>query len=73
MRKPTRLCAPADTNNQVPGAETHGQFLLCYQIKQKSLPKFAGMSPVFVSDQFGPETLTATKLGELCVPANERP
>jgi len=67
--KPTRLCAPTDKNSEAPGAENHPDHLMCYRVRQTSLPKFATVSPLFVSNQFGPLTLDARKPVELCVPA----
>jgi hypothetical protein len=69
VKKPTRFCAPVDKNGEAPGAETHPDYLMCYQVKQTSLPKFAPVSPLFVNHQFGPETFTAQKPMELCIPA----
>lgn len=73
VRKPRRLCAPVNKNNEAPGAETHPQYLLCYQVRQTSQPPFTTVSPLFVADQFGPQTLDARKLAELCVPATMNP
>ncbi len=69
VKKPTRLCAPADKNNEAPGAETHADHLLCYKVKQTSLPKFVKVVGLFVNHQFGPQRLDAKKPKELCVPA----
>lgn len=73
VRKPAQLCAPANKNDEAPGAETHPQHLLCYKIKQTSLPKFTGARPIFVNDQFGPATLRAKRPVELCVRATVNP
>jgi hypothetical protein len=73
VRKPRRLCAPVNKNNEAPGAETHLAHLLCYQIKQTSLPKFTAVSPLYVANQFGQETLAARSPRELCVPALKNP
>ncbi|TMA80093.1 MAG: hypothetical protein E6J72_09400 [Deltaproteobacteria bacterium] len=69
VKRPTRVCAPADKNNEAPGAETHADHLLCYKIKQTSLPRFARVTGLFVNHQFGPERLDAKVPKELCVPA----
>src|SRR6185369_13004606 len=73
VKKPSRLCVPVNKNNEEPGAETHADHLLCYQVKQTSFPRFVTVSPLFVNDQFGPETLDARKPKELCVPALRNP
>lgn len=73
VRKPKRLCVPVNKNNEEPGAETHADHLLCYQVKQTNLPKFVAVSPLFVNHQFGPETLDAKRPKELCVPALRNP
>ena len=41
VKKPKRLCVPANKNGEAPGAETHPDHLLCYQIKETSEPRFA--------------------------------
>ena len=69
VKKPARLCAPVNMNDEAPGAETHPRHLLCYTVKPTGLPKFISVSPIFVNDQFGPETLRVKKPAELCVPA----
>jgi hypothetical protein len=70
LKKPSRLCAPTDKRGENPGAETHPDHLLCYQAKlRKEAPKFSRVSPVYVHDQFGTETLDVVKPLELCVPS----
>jgi hypothetical protein len=69
VKKPRRLCAPVNKNNEEPGAENHPDHLMCYLVKQTSLPKFAKIVGINVNNQFGPETLDAKKPAELCVPA----
>ncbi len=73
VRKPKRLCTPVDKNGEEPGAETHPVHMMCYQIAQTSQPKFAPVTPIYVHNQFGPETLTASKPSELCVPSFKNP
>lgn len=41
--------------------------------KQVDLVKFMNHTPVFVNNQFGPETLDVKKPSELCVPALKNP
>ncbi len=69
VRKPKFLCAPVDKNGEEPGAEAHAGHLMCYQVKQVSLPKFVKRTNLFTANQFGAETLDAKKPTELCVPA----
>ena len=74
VKKPTFLCNPVDKNGEDPGAPTHVDHLMCYQIKQvKTEPKFLKHTPIFVNNQFGPETLDAKKPSKLCVPALKTP
>jgi len=69
VRKPKRLCAPADRFGNDPGARSHRGFLTCYQFKQTSVPKFAKVTPLFASNPFGSETLDVKSRSELCVPS----
>src|SRR5207249_3427595 len=73
VKRPRRLCAPVDKRGEDPGAENHPNYLMCYGIKQTSLPLFTTQSPLFVNNQFGPLTLDARKPLELCVPALRNP
>jgi hypothetical protein len=69
LRRLRRLCVPANKNGEEPGAESHPDHLLCYQVKQTDAPRFQTRTPVFTRNQFGPETLDAITPRELCVPA----
>ena len=70
LKKLTKLCLATDKLNENPGAEDHNQHLLCYQAKlTPGSPKFVKVSPVYLHNQFGPETLDATRPLELCVPS----
>jgi hypothetical protein len=73
VRKPRRLCLPADKRNESPGAENHPDHLLCYSIRQRSTPRFSRVSPLFINNQFGPLTVDARRPNELCVPALRPP
>ena len=69
-KKVTRLCMPTNKLNEEPGAETHSQHLVCYQIKAMSgSPMFTKVSPVYLNNQFGPDTLDAIKPREICLPS----
>jgi hypothetical protein len=67
VTKPRRLCNPADQSGGEPGAEGHVDHLMCYQVKLAA--SFAPVGPLFVANELGSETLTATKPDELCVPS----
>jgi cysteine-rich repeat protein len=73
VRKPKELCTPVDKNGETPGAEDHPVHLMCYQVKQTSTPKFTPITPIYINNQFGPLTLTASKPFELCVPSSKNP
>jgi hypothetical protein len=74
VRKPVRLCLAVDTNGEDPGAPAHPGVVLCYQAKPaRGSPKFAGVNPIFANNPFGPQTMRATKLKELCVPSTLEP
>jgi hypothetical protein len=70
--RPRRLCAPVDKDGEAPGAETHPNHLLCYQIKNY-FSNFTKVTSIFTHPQFGPETLDALKPVELCVPSQKSP
>ena len=66
VMKPRRLCVATDENGEEPGAELHGDHLLCYQVKLQST--FAPIK-VYTANQFGTETLDVRKPFDLCVSA----
>lgn len=69
VKKPKFLCNPVNKNGEDASAPTHLSHLMCYQVKQTSLPKFVKLVGIFVNNQFGPETLDVKKPAQLCVPA----
>ncbi len=71
--KPALLCNPVDKDGESPGAESHAAHLMCYQMRQLSLPKFLKITTIFVNNQFGPEVLDAKKPSHLCIPATVTP
>jgi cysteine-rich repeat protein len=74
VTKPTMLCVPVNVNNEDPGAETHATDLMCYQVKAvHGSSKFTKVTPVFVADQLGSETLDVIRPVELCVPSLRNP
>jgi len=74
LSKPSRICNPVNKNGEEPDAKTHPLHLMCYETQRPSgEPKFTGVSPIFVNNQFGPQELTAITPSELCVPALKTP
>lgn len=71
VKKPTALCVPTDKENEEPGAENHAEHLTCYKAKARST--FTRVSPAYLNNQFGPETLDAIKPAEVCVPSQLNP
>jgi hypothetical protein len=73
LKKPMRLCVPADKNNE--GILQPLTSLLCYKaLIFPGAPKFRGPpGPVYVDNQFGASTFTVDHQRELCVPATFTP
>jgi len=76
VRRPTRICNPADKNGEDPTAPTHPGHLVCYQVKlargEVSQPEFV-KTAVSTKNQFGDEVLSMTKLEDLCLPSLSDP
>jgi Bacterial Ig-like domain (group 3) len=73
LRKITGLCLPVDKDGQTPGAAARAARMVCYQAKlPKGSPKFAEQT-VSTHGDFGPHTLVAKGVKELCVSAIEDP
>ena len=71
VKKPIRLCVAADSGNGILDPSAH---LLCYQVRTASQsPRFEGPGPIFVDNQFGPDTFAVTRPTELCVPSASNP
>ena len=72
LKKPSRLCAPADKNGENPDAPSHTDHLVCYQAKltkqKPKQPKFVAQT-VSTANQLGAEVLRAKSVEELCVPS----
>jgi len=70
LKKPTRVCFPANFNGQNPAAVAETKHLLCYQtalVKTKpAQPKFS-KTLLSTRNLFGAEVLTANSVQELCV------
>jgi hypothetical protein len=74
LRRPRQLCVPADKNGETPGAESHPDELVCYDLRVSDRARFEVNSPFFVLNQFGRDILRLRKPQQLCVPATgERP
>lgn len=72
IKKPTRLCAPADKNGEEPGAEAHTDHLMCYQAKPaRGQAKHQKVLGLFVNNQFGPSQVDTVKENELCLPSTK--
>ncbi|MEO6030253.1 MAG: hypothetical protein ABIR79_25570 [Candidatus Binatia bacterium] len=69
LKKVRRVCFPVDKNAESPGAENHTDHLICYQARDRSAPRFSGVSPLYTANQFGNETVQVKKPVELCLPA----
>lgn len=71
LKKPVRLCNPANKENEDPTAPEHLGHLVCYQAKlDKDQEKFSG-AIVSTHPQFGPEVLELKAVDELCVPSEK--
>lgn len=73
LKKPVRLCVPADKNGE--GIMEPETSLLCYKaLTAPGTPKFRGPpGPVYVDNQFGASTFTVDHQRELCLPATIGP
>lgn len=65
IRRPTRLCTPANINHQSPAAATHPGQLLCYHVDHA--PTTPGR--LFINNEFGAAVLNPRVRRELCVPS----
>jgi len=65
LKKPYKVCVPADKNGEDPTAPTHPTSLICYKTKGG---KF-GASTHTVDNQFGLDELSVIHRRELCVPS----
>ena len=72
VKKPKHLCTPVSKNGEpVPNSDA---YLVCYLAKPaKGVPKHVPVTPVYVNNQFGPETLKTVKEDELCIPSVKIP
>src|SRR5207244_2569504 len=65
VKKPSRLCLPANVRGANPSAVAHTNVLMCYRTKA-SLPV---PSTVFVNNEVGTGELQLKGVAELCVPS----
>ncbi len=70
VKRPSRLCVAADKRGE--GVLAPAAALMCYEVRSSSgTPRFTGPGgPVYVANQFGPDTLKVTRPTELCVPSS---
>ena len=74
LAKITGLCLPVDRDGKTPDAGARAARLVCYQAKlPKGSPKFVQQTVSTNGADFGPHTLVAKGVKELCVPAIEGP
>ncbi len=67
IKKPFRLCAPADKNSEGTVATPD---LLCYKVRESAgTPRFQAPGTLYLNNQFGAHTYGLTGLRELCVPS----
>lgn len=68
--KPRKICVATNKENEEPGAELHGEHLLCYQVKLQST-----FTPVraYTANQFGTESLDVKKPIDLCIAVQLNP
>ncbi len=65
VKRPYRLCSPADTNGS--GIQDPASHLLCYRIRTNpTRPAIAG--PLYINNQFDQIDIAVTGTRELCVP-----
>jgi hypothetical protein len=69
VKKPFRLCIPTDKNGS--GILEPNVSLMCYKthITPGTSPFRGPTDPVFIDNQFGPDSLIVNHLRELCVPS----
>ncbi len=71
VKKPMRLCNPANVNGLTPGSPAHAQHLLCYQVRVKKLTSaFSKVSGIHTANIIGTGQLDAAKVAEVCLPSS---
>jgi hypothetical protein len=69
LKKISKLCAPVNKDGEDPTAPQHPGHLVCYQAKLPKGVKFPATTVSVNNAHFGPATLVAKSVVELCVPA----
>jgi len=70
VKKPLKLCVPADKNGE--GIFDASQNLMCYKVRAASAAdRFTGAGTVFVNNQFGDDAFGVYRPTELCVPSSD--
>src|SRR5204863_166406 len=72
LKKVKHLCAPvSQSGGAVPNSDA---YLVCYRAKPaKGVAKHVPVTPVYVNNELGPETLKTLKEDELCIPSVRTP
>ncbi|MCC6847226.1 MAG: hypothetical protein IT294_01905 [Deltaproteobacteria bacterium] len=73
VRKPTKVCLPADVDGGTPGAETRGDLLVCWSVKLSRGARFARLTVGTRSRSVGVRIVGRRKPSELCVAARVFP
>jgi hypothetical protein len=64
IRRPVKLCLPADKDGEDPSAPGDPAVLVCYRVRGAKFPR----TSVSTNNQIRPETLDVLRARELCVP-----
>jgi hypothetical protein len=70
VKRPKRICNPANKNNEDPGAVNLADHLIDYEIKQTS-SRFARLKDVSVANQFGTVLVEMVRPDRLMVPSTK--
>ncbi len=74
VKKPMRLCNPANVNGLVPGAPGHATHLLCYRIRTSAeTPRFPITPDVYTDNVLGTGMMDAVRISEVCLPSTVTP
>jgi hypothetical protein len=65
LRKPVSLCTPVSKDGS--DIKDPARHLLCYSVRPATTPR----SPVFVTNQFGSQTVSMSHEGAFCVPSTK--
>jgi cysteine-rich repeat protein len=71
LKKPTRLCSPANKNGEDPDAPTHPEHLLCYKARRApGTDGFVKQPNLFIANQLQASSqVNAVRLSDICVPS----